>query len=248
VEIPGFALAGGGIRGDRIQMARGGHTVLEIQYSGRALPIDVSAPGLQTTVVPITRDRARLLLVDDGASDETQLTLAVGDRDILDVPVDIVDTHSVAPPVDRVNFELGLGSAIIGPIQIAGTTAESGGIVSSVRYTARILASEWFSAGLVGDVGPLLGADPVLFMPGVGFEGVVHAPWERFRPFVSAGFESWFPGLDRAWPALEGSVGVDWEPDEGAGVRAAARAVVLTDQGEPMVVPGGFLGVFTSFR
>ena len=249
VEIPPFGVRG--VFADAVQLTTQRPTHVDLRFAGRTIPLEVDAAGYRVDQVAVSADVLRLRLLADAAQPEARsVKLGVGDRVLLNVPLlEPVDGLDIEPlPTQRRFIEIGGGATALVAGQMFASPGQLGTTaLPALRFTARAIATNWFSVGGVVDVGGLFGPDPILFTPSFGGEAVFHLPTQLFRPFVSTGVQAFFPGLDAARPAWDNAVGIDWEPAVGAGLRASFRATVITDDGTIVWLPGGFLGTFGTF-
>lgn len=249
VEIPPFGVRGVWSRG--VQLTSRRPTEIELRFAGRAMPLDVGIDGYRLKEkITVSADVLRVRLRPTGGATPSSARLRSADRVLLNVPLlparDDIDVEPIPP--QRRFIEIGGGPTVLAAGRAFTTPGQiSGTALGSMRFTARALATNWFSVGGVLDIGAALGPDPLLFAPAVGGEAVFHLPTSLVRPFVSTGVQALLLGLDDARPAWDNTIGLDYEPASGAGLRAAFRATVVTSTGEVLLLPGAFLGTYGTF-
>ncbi len=248
VEIPPFGVRG--VWAGGVQTTTRRPTQIDLRFAGRAMPLDVGIEGYELEMVAVSADVLRLRLQSNGRPSGSAARLGAARRVLLNVPLlRAEDTITVEPiPQQRRFIEIGGGATVLATGRTFARPGQLGGsAVPAVRVTARALATNWFALGMLLDIGSTLGPDPILFTPGIGGEAVFHVPIRLFRPFISTGLQTFFPGLDEARPGWENAIGVDYEPAAGAGLRASVRGTILTADGQLHLLPGGFLGAYTTF-
>lgn len=242
VEIPPFGIWGA----ERVHLSDSEPTDVDVRFAGRAMPLDLAVDGYQQRDQIIAADSLRLRLQREGDAPVSTARVMSNTHTLLEVPVLEVQhtTEIVLPQPRRDHAELTAGAVFLyggDALAPAGTT------ISGLRVGLNALAANWFSAGFFTDIAATLGTNPVYFTPGIGASATIHLPANLVRPFISTGVQVFLPNLNQLRPALDNAIGLDVAPTPNAGLRAAVRGVVTTHNNTFVLLPGAYLGGFTSF-
>lgn len=243
--IPKFALQGDLLEDGQLILPSGHATSLDIVFEGSVPPMVAQADKLDAAFVVVGADRGRVRLVDTGETTVSVLKVQLAGQDVATVPVSVTP-RSVPTRIPPVHYEL--GAAVM--LQTAGATLVdptlSGGGLATARLTGRLLPSDYFSVGLLLDIGGVFsGPNQVIF--GTGVEAVGSLPLGRVRPFLGAAAEAWFPTEAGAGLTFEASLGLDIELFYAQGLRLAARGALINEDVDWLSGVGGFAGYYWSF-